>query len=157
MKKIRLGMFIAFMSMIGSANSQLATGPQVGAMVEATCDINSQNISFGQLDFINNLGSFRVSSIANVRCTLGTGYKMKVETEADKKRFMKSEQTDDVVAYHFYKSGTMVKLGSDENDDYIEGVGNGLYQRINFDVEVLPNQNVKPGIYVDIATIYITY
>lgn len=157
MKSKHLAVFIATLALTGLSYAQINTGPQVGAIVEENCDINAQNISFGQLDFINNLGNFRVSSFANVRCTLGTGYKMKVETDDDKKRLMKSRTNEDVIAYHFYKPDTQILLGSEDNGDYIEGVGNGYYQQIRFDVEVLPKQNVKPGVYVDVANIFITY
>lgn len=140
-----------------SASAQVFAGPSIIANVEENCDVNTQNIDFGLIDFISNLGEFKVSSYANVRCTLGTVYKLQVSTDNDKKRFMRSATTSDTIAYQFFKPNTTALLGSTGDDDFIPGTGTGVYQRVPFSVGIIPNQNIKPGIYLDVATIFISY
>lgn len=161
MKYSKLGIFI---SLILSANISTAQNISMGtgqavAVVEDMCDLNAPNIHFGELDFINKSGTFEISSFANVRCTLGTVYKLKIETidKERKSRYLISATTPDRIEYNFYKKGTNILLGDSGDNDYIEGSGNGLYQRIDFNAKIDSNQNVRAGLYSDIVTINVLY
>lgn len=153
--RLLVGTVISLFSSICMAD--IGTGPTMSATVESTCTISSQDVNFGELDFIRKNSVFKLGSFANVRCSLGTTYKMRVDADATKKRLLKSTTTNTPIEYRFYKAGTEVLLGADGANDFIEGVGNGLYQRIDFDVSINPNQQIKPGYYTDRATVYLTY
>lgn len=163
MKTIRkffcMGILVCSSVTIAQAQTISIGNTQAIANVEETCDLRAENIHFGELDFINKAGTFEMGTYANVRCTLGTVYRLKIETvdKSRKSRYLTSTTTTDRIEYNFYKKGTNILLGDSGDGDYIEGSGNGLYQRIDFDAKISSDQNIKAGLYSDTVTVNIVY
>lgn len=127
--------------------------------VDEICELNTVDLHFGELDFIKKSGTFRVGGYVNIRCTQGTSYKLSVETinKSTGTRYLISAATPDKIEYNFYKKGTNQLFGDSGNNDYLEGVGSGIFDRVDFDAKIDSNQNIIPGNYRDTVTISVHY
>ncbi|MHC5308363.1 Csu type fimbrial protein [Bartonella sp. LJL80] len=125
----------------------------VKASLQTVCNVQADDIDFGSYSNLSDVKTAK--GLISVNCDLNTPYQISLETNgrpADA-RWMKNG--DRHIEYGLFKDAAYQQPWG--TDTPLDGVGDGIGQKIPVYARVLPQTTPTPGVYIDTVTVTVNY
>lgn len=132
----------------------------VTATVIASCDVDAQDLAFGNYDPVSS-EPLDIGTTIAVTCTHGTSYDISLDAGVGAGATVAARRMTfggNTLSYSLYSNAGRTSVwGSTIGNNTVEGTGDGALQTLNVYGRVPTNQTAPAGSYTDTVTVTVTY